>query len=212
LARNLLPPGPNCPKPGTTRLAPAAPPSQSRPILLDLNGNGIEVSDLGRSTRFMTGEDGLQHRSAWAGAGDGVLFFDLGNDGKITDQREYVFTEWASGAKDDMAALRQVFDSNGDGKLTAADTGYGGFKVLVTNADGTTTAQTLAQLGITEINLLPDTTKITLPDGSEITGQSTFVLSGVTRTAGDVTLVSEAQGYRVVQAMATDRITSAQAA
>jgi hypothetical protein len=93
----------------------------NNPVLLDLNGNGIEVLDLSRSTRFMTGEDGLQHRSAWAGAGDGVLFFDLGGDGKITDQREYVFTEWASGAKDDRTALRQVFDSNGDGKLTAAD-------------------------------------------------------------------------------------------
>ena len=33
------------------------------------------------------------------------------------------------------------------------------------DADGTTTAKTLAELGITEINLDPDATHIELPDG-----------------------------------------------
>jgi hypothetical protein len=44
------------------------------------------------------------------------------------------------------------FDTNGDGKLTAADAAFAQFKVLVPNADGSTTVMTLAQLGITEIN------------------------------------------------------------
>ena len=51
------------------------------------------------------------------GGGDGVLFSDADGDGKISDRREYVFTDWAPGAGDDMEALRQAFDSNGDGEF-----------------------------------------------------------------------------------------------
>jgi hypothetical protein len=80
----------------------------------------------------------LLHRSAWAGAGDGVLFYDAGGDGVIKEKREYVFTEWDPSAKGDMEALRGRFDGNGDGRLTAADAEFGAFKVLVTNADGST--------------------------------------------------------------------------
>jgi len=43
---------------------------------------------------------------------------------------------------------------------------------MVTNADGTTTALRLAQLGITEINLMGDATHIELPDGSVIADQT----------------------------------------
>jgi hypothetical protein len=101
-----------------------------------------------------------------------------------------VFTEWDPTAEDDLAALRSVFDSNGDGKLTAADAAFAQFKVLVTNADGSTTAQTLAQLGIIEINLTADATRIVLPDGSVITGQTTFTrASGTTGTVANTTLV-----------------------
>jgi hypothetical protein len=91
-----------------------------------------------------------------------ALFFDP--DGR---------TKWDPTAADDMAAIRAAFDSNGDGKLTAADTDFAKFKVLVTNANGTTTVQTLGGLNISEINLRPDATNIQLPDSSTITGQTT---------------------------------------
>ncbi|PKP69353.1 MAG: hypothetical protein CVT82_11540 [Alphaproteobacteria bacterium HGW-Alphaproteobacteria-4] len=48
-----------------------------RPILLDLDGNGIRITEQSRSGMFVdAGGDGLKHRTAWAGAGDGVLFYD----------------------------------------------------------------------------------------------------------------------------------------
>lgn len=97
---------------------------------------------------------------------DGVWFIDADGDGKISNLAEYVFTEWDRTASDDMEAMRRVFDTDGDGKLTEADARWGEFRVMVTNADGTTTAKTLAELGITEINLRPNVTRITLPDGS----------------------------------------------
>ncbi|MDP1667899.1 hypothetical protein, partial [Phaeovulum sp.] len=44
-----------------------------RPILLDLDGNGIRITEQSRSGVFVdAGGDGLLHRTAWAGAGDGV--------------------------------------------------------------------------------------------------------------------------------------------
>jgi hypothetical protein len=108
-----------------------------QPILLDLDGDGIELVDLSRSTmQVESAGDGLLHRTAWAGAGDGVLFIDADGNGVLSNSHEYVFTEWAGGASDDLDALRKVFDSNGDGKLTSADARWGEFRVLVTQADG----------------------------------------------------------------------------
>ena len=171
-----------------------------RPVLLDLDGNGVSVAELGRSTVFLDSDgDGLANRTAWAGVGDGVLFYDAGGDGQITQDREFVFTEWDPTAKDDMAALRSRFDSNNDGKLTSADAEWSSFKVMVTDDHGTQSAQSLSSLGITEIDLKTNATEIHFADGSEITGQTTFTINGQTRTAATVTLVSEADGHRVVQ-------------
>jgi hypothetical protein len=53
--------------------------------------------------------------------------------------------------------------------------------VQVTKADGSLEVKTLGELGITEIDLTADATEILLPDGSAISGQSSFVMNGVTR-------------------------------
>lgn len=68
----------------------------------------------------------------------------------------------------------------------------------MTNPDGTVTAKTLAQLGITEIDLRPDATHIELPDGSLITGKTTFQMGGVTRTVVDAVLTTDVDGHRVM--------------
>jgi Ca2+-binding RTX toxin-like protein len=175
------------------------------PILLDLDGDGIQITELDRSTRFVDGGKGLLHRTAWAATGNGVLFFDPDGRNAITEERQYVFTAWNPTASGDLEALRSIWDTNGDGKLTAADAEFAKFKVLVTNADGSTTVMTLAQLGITEINLTADATNIVLPDGSAITGQTTFTRSnGTTGTVANTTLVREVGGHRVVEVTSTD--------
>ena len=83
----------------------------------------------------MTG-DGYQNRTAWAGAGNGVLVLDLNGNGKIDRPTEFEFTAWDPTATSDMQALRDVFDTNHDGKLDAGDANFAAFKVMVTNADG----------------------------------------------------------------------------
>jgi len=74
--------------------------SSGKPVLLDLDGNGIEITTLSSSNFFfdMSG-DGKLNRTAWAGAGDGVLVRDAGDDGIIEQRNEVDFTSWAPGAK-----------------------------------------------------------------------------------------------------------------
>ena len=88
----------------------------AQPVVLDLDGNGISVTELAQSRHFVDGCDGLKHRTAWAAAGDGVLFFDAMGDGQINERREYVFTDWDPTATSDLEDLRSVFDTNRDGK------------------------------------------------------------------------------------------------
>ncbi|MEO9527302.1 hypothetical protein [Roseibium sp.] len=110
--------------------------TSTKPVLLDLDGDGLEVMALDRSTVFLdTGGDGFLHRTAWAGEGDGVLYFDPDGRNEITEKRQFVFTEWDPTATSDLEALASVFDSNGDGVLNLGDTDFGKFKVMVTLAD-----------------------------------------------------------------------------
>jgi hypothetical protein len=170
------------------------------PILLDLDGDGIEVTELSRSQKFADTEgDGKEHRIAWAGVGDAVLFYDADGDGVISDKREFIFTEWDPTATSDLETLRSVFDSNGDGVFNAQDDKFGQFKLEVVNADGSTTVKTLAQAGIAAIDLTGDVTHIELPDGSVITGQTTFTkTNGATGTVANATLAYNAKGNRVM--------------
>jgi len=171
------------------------------PIVLDLTGAGINITELGSSGQYvdMTGS-GYQNRTAWAGAGNGVLVFDVNGNGSVDSPKEIQFTEWDPTATSDMQALRDVFDTNHNGKLDAGDTNFAAFKVMVTNADGTTTLRTLAELGIVSINLTTDNNRTVLADGSVIAGQTTFTRAdGSTGTAADVSLAYDGNGYATQQ-------------
>ncbi|MCB8822880.1 DUF4214 domain-containing protein [Microvirga rosea] len=174
------------------------------PIILDLTGDGIQITQKSSSSTFfdMAG-DGYKHRTAWAGAGNGVLAIDADGDGQITNRSEAIFTDWDPTASGDMQALRNVFDTNQNGRLDAGDARWSQFRVMVTNSDGTTSVKTLAELGIESINLIADKTNITLPDGSKILGQATYTRTdGTTGTAADAALSYDLEGY-VVQKTVT---------
>ncbi|WP_299083231.1 FG-GAP-like repeat-containing protein [uncultured Ruegeria sp.] len=179
---------------------------EDRPIILDLDGNGVQITELSNSTVFVDSSgDGLQNLTAWAAAGNGVLFYDADGDGTISETREYVFTEWDPTATSDIEALRSVFDANGDGVFDANDEAWSDFKVLVTQPDGSLVAMTLDELGITSIDLTADATNIELPDGSVITGTTTFTKSdGSTGTVADTMLVSDTASYRIEESESFD--------
>ncbi|MGJ8528309.1 hypothetical protein [Maritalea sp.] len=174
---------------------------KTKPVIFDLDGDGIEIAQLNASNFFYDiNGDGKDNRTAWAAAGDGVLVRDEGNDGVIELKQEIDFTSWAPSARSDLEALRMAFDSNGDGKLDAQDDDWSLFKILVTNDDGTTTLKTLAELGITSLDLISNNHQQTLSDGSNIAGTTTFTKSdGTTGVAGDVALSYDTGSYVVTQ-------------
>jgi len=170
--------------------------SSSKPVLLDLDGNGLSVDPLSTSAKFveLDGDD-LQHRTAWAGDGDGVLVLDLNGDGRITEEREFVFAKWDATADGDLDALRKVFDTNGNGKLDAGDRRWSEFKVEVNGE-----LKSLGALGIASIDLIPSGSGQSFADGSAITGTTKFTRTdGTTGTAGDAVLASDAAGYRLAR-------------
>ncbi len=167
------------------------------PVVLDLSGQGVKVAPLSSSNFFfdMAG-DGYQHRTAWAGAGNGVLVLDLAGNGQITERNQIVFTDWDATATNDLEALLNIFDTNHNGQLDSGDAQFASFKILVTNADGTTTLKTLAEAGVQSINLVPNAVDIILPDGSKIDGQTTFTkLDGSTGVAAAAVFQYDSQGY-----------------
>jgi hypothetical protein len=69
------------------------------PIVLDLDGDGIEYRSM---NNFITtdedGDDRFEQR-AWVSSDDGVLFWDVNNDG-LGDHEETVLTGYVEGSQD----------------------------------------------------------------------------------------------------------------
>ena len=192
---------------------PSPPPSPTdmSPIVLDLTGKGIKITPLSSSNTFfdMNG-NGELNLTAWAGAGNAVLFYDPNNTNQITQADQVVFTDWDPSATNDMQALEDAFDTNHDGSLDAGDADFSDFKLMITNANGTTTVETLAQAGITSINLTPNNVTQTFSDGSSIDGETTYTTtSGTTGTAAAVTFAVDPNGYRVQSTTTTNATTGA---
>jgi hypothetical protein len=79
---------------------------------------------------------------------------------------------------------------------------------MVTQANGAQVAQSLTQLGITEIRLTEDATRIGLPDGGVINGQSAFVENGVTPMVTSAVLMAAVQGNRYCSFLDSNTSTS----
>ena len=128
-----------------------------------------------------------------------MLVYDP-SGGPVTEASQVNFTLWDPSATTDMQALKNVFDSNHDGVLDAGDAQWSGFRILVTNADGTQTLETLAEAGVTSINLNASAYRQVLPDGSSIGGETTFTRTdGTTGTAATVTFAYGGADYNVQQ-------------
>jgi trimeric autotransporter adhesin len=167
------------------------------PVLLDLEGNGFDVDPLGSSAFFADlNGDGQQARLAWAGKGTGVLVIDADGDGKIGQEKEFAFTKWDANAKTDLEAIKNVFDTNGNGRLDTGDARWGEFKVWVNGS-----LVTLGSLGITSIGLTPSGSGQTFADGSAITGTASYSMgegqNAITRDVGDAVLASDNARYLV---------------
>ena len=127
------------------------------PIVLDLDGDGIELVNLAQSSAsFDFLGNGVGTHTGWIGSGDALLAIDRDGNGTISDASELSYTSDLAGALSDLAGLA-AFDSNSDGALTASDDSFGSFLVWAdANGDGKADAgevMGLAAAGIVRINL-----------------------------------------------------------
>ena len=128
-----------------------------KPIVLDLDGDGVELVALDESTAFYDiNGDGYRYNLGWAGADDGLLAYDKDGDGDIADRDEISFVGYVEGARTDLEGLHH-FDTDGDGSLTSSDAEFGKFRVWQDlDQDGRSDAgelRTLAEAGIESIDL-----------------------------------------------------------
>ncbi|MCV6627645.1 MAG: cadherin domain-containing protein, partial [Cellvibrionaceae bacterium] len=130
------------------------------PLVLDLNGDGVNTTALAQGVSFDLDADGVLDQSAWSSAEDGLLVRDINGDGKINDGSELFgsYTQLQNGeqAEHGFAALADL-DSNGDGLFDAADQHYTELQVWVDgNSDGQVQAgelQSLLEAGVAQIDL-----------------------------------------------------------
>lgn len=133
------------------------------PIILDLDGDGVETIDGRGETTVMFDLDGDGRKSAggWVSADDGMLVFDRNRDGLINNGGDLFGnnTEKYDGTglcHDGFEALAQE-DSNGDGVINQLDDNWANFKIWQDlDQDGVTDSGelfTLDELGITSINV-----------------------------------------------------------
>ena len=130
------------------------------PLILDLDGDGLEITQLSQGILFDANGDTIKTGTAWAGADDGMLVRDLNGNGLIDTGAELFGDETllANGQKaaNGFAALAQL-DANADGKFNANDAKYTSLRVWRDlNQDGISQAgelQTLAASGVKSIAL-----------------------------------------------------------
>ncbi len=165
--------------------------AQVSPLVLDLDGDGIEMLPLEQGTYFDIDMDGIKDQMSWVKSDDGFLVFDRNSDGMITHRRELFGNLDDEDLPDGFASLLR-YDENKDYVINAQDKIF--LQLLVwrdMNKDGIGTPNELKSVsayGISSFNL--NAVKVGLVYGAadtSITHQSTYTLKdGSKRQMADV--------------------------
>ena len=166
------------------------------PLILDLNGDGVQTTSIIKGVKFDHGSDGFKEYSGWASAIDGLLALDLNEDGVINSGRELfgdqtLLVGTDTLAVDGFAALGQ-YDSDANRIINSEDVIYSKLKVWI-DADGDGVTDTgelnslntlnISQIALSSINVDINQT------GNTIFKQGTFIQDSLAKTIADVNLV-----------------------
>lgn len=138
------------------------------PLVIDLSGNGIRLTDINSSKAMfdLTGS-GFANKVGWITNNEGFLVLDKNNNGKIDDISEMFGNSSTSGFQS-----LSSYDTNKDGKMDSSDSIFKDLKLWQdTNNDGIAEPgelKSLSELGIKSISLNAQRTNIT-QNGNQIT-------------------------------------------
>jgi Ca2+-binding RTX toxin-like protein len=146
--------------------------SLAAPIVLDLDGDGIElVGSTISKVRFDWNGDGFADRTGWIGRGDGLLVYDRDGNGTVSGFGELSFTDDKLGARSDLDGL-SAFDTDHDGVLSSSDGDWSQFHIWSdANQNGSVDRGeflTPEQAGVVSINLAGTPTSRTWGWGENI--------------------------------------------
>lgn len=162
------------------------------PVILDLDGDGVELVGLSESQVYIDADDdNLLERVGWVAPDDGILVYDANGNGRVEVIGEISFVDYVEGAQTDLEGLA-FFDTNNDGVLDASDDNFASFGVWQDlDQDGKSDPgefRSLQDAGISGINLTPTPVGTTL-DGNTIHNSGTFIYSdGTVGVLADVEL------------------------
>ena len=102
------------------------------PVILDLDGDGVETRALQATSFFDHNADGFAEQTGWVGADDGLLVLDRNGNARIDSGRELFgnHTLLANGmeAQNGFQALAQL-DANADGKVDSVDPAFTNLRI-----------------------------------------------------------------------------------
>ena len=144
------------------------------PLVLDLDGDGVEVTNLSGSTvAFDFGGDGFAERTGWVSPDDGFLVIDKNQNDSVDSASEL----FGSPSQDGFEVL-ETLDTNGDARIDAQDEEFTKLRVWRDlDGDGASDAgelQTLADAGIVAIELTREAINGT-NNGNGVGFQANFV-------------------------------------
>jgi hypothetical protein len=123
---------------------------RSDPLVLDLDGDGLETPGLEHGVAFDIDADGRLDRSSFVTGGDAFLALDRNGNGRIDDGSE-LFGDQRGDANGYLALAR--YDGNGDGRIDRHDAIYQQLRLFSLSADGSQQLQGLKQAAVTGIEL-----------------------------------------------------------
>lgn len=120
------------------------------PLILDLDGDGVETLGLDGDVVFDIDADGELEVTGWAGSDDGLLVRDLNGDGQINNGAELfgdsTLLQDGSKASDGYQVLQEL-DLNGDGVIDSQDAVFAELQLWQDkNSDGVAQAGELKSL------------------------------------------------------------------
>ncbi|MBE9080511.1 hypothetical protein IQ241_25055, partial [Romeria aff. gracilis LEGE 07310] len=151
-------------------------PPRVDPLILDLDGDGIELTALETSTTYFDIDgDGFRERTGWVQSDDGLLVLDRNGDGFINDISELFGNPTTSGFVE-----LQAIDDDTNGFIDAADANFSKLQVWRDlDQDGRSDVNelyTLEELGIARISAVPTSTNV-INAGNQIVGTTSFELA-----------------------------------